>query len=473
MIGLWFKRKVQLRETVYIKKCGEYDRAAMKEMVREGMDALGFKPSGNVFVKPNVVFASRPDVFGTHSYTPASLVGASILAIADEDEVKRVDVGENGAIGSPTRYFYKSAGYYEEIRNLQKESPCPVGIFSMDEELRDPVFVGGRVHDILRVSRKMNRADSKVYLPKLKVHCVCNMTATVKLNIGICSDDERSIRHDFLLNEKIVDLLGPGYPDFTVLDAVEIGVGNEAFPIVRKMGLLLMCTNPIAVDLVGAKLLGFSTGDIPYLKLAIERGYTPASLDDVEIAGDLAGVSDLDEYAKRVGPYDDEFYRWQDVSRELKRLKSPMRFYWGPYRHGNGEKCFTGCVMGIKMFLATFEQHAGPGAFASAKPVVFVIGRIDEEIDANGEEVFMLGSCAKANVKNASKIIRFDKCFTTAGDMHIKIGHRLGMPSIMRDPSLLSDFGAAILTSMLRKAVSGRYLQDIAYFMTKRLDRRL
>jgi Domain of unknown function (DUF362) len=36
-----------------------------------------------------------------------------------------------------------------------------------------------------------------VYLPKLKCHCVSTMTGAVKLNIGICSDDERAIRYDF------------------------------------------------------------------------------------------------------------------------------------------------------------------------------------------------------------------------------------------------------------------------------------
>jgi len=388
--------------TVYVKKCETYDREAMREMVAEGMKALDWRPSGKVFVKPNVVFASKPEIFGSHAYTPTDLVGATALALASEEGVERVDVGENGAIGSPTRLFFKESGYYAEVARLRKEAARPVGIFCMDEELRDPVFVGGRVHDVLRVSRKMARADCKVYLPKLKCHCVSNMTATIKLNVGICSDDERSIRHDFLLNEKIVDLLGPGYPDFTVLDAVEVGVGNEAFPAVRNLGLLVMGTNPVAVDLVGARLLGLGPEGVPYLQLAIERGYSPATLDEVTIKGDLNSIADLDERAERIKPYDDEFYRWQDVSKELKRLNSPMKFYWGPYKHGQGEKCLTGCVMGIKMFLACFEQHAGPEAFASAKPVSFVIGEIEEEIDADGHEVFMFGTCASANIKNVT-----------------------------------------------------------------------
>jgi len=329
----------------------------MRKMICEGVETLDFKPSGKVFVKPNVVFASKPETFGAHAYTPTSVLCASVPAIADSDGVDRVDVGENGAVGSPTRLFYKEAGYYREIAKLRKEAFRPIGIFCMDEELRNAVFVGGRVHDVLRVSHKMNRADAKVYLPKLKCHCVSNMTATVKLNVGICSDDE--------------------------------------------------------------------------------------------------------------------FYQWQDVNKELKRLNSPMRFFWGPYRHGEGDKCLTGCVMGLKMFLATFEQHAGAEAFAKARPVTFVIGEVDEEIDAHGEEVFLLGSCARAKINNASKIIRLDKCFTTAGDMHINIGLRLGMPSVLRDPLLLKGFFASILVASLHKCISLRYLQDMAYFMTKRLDRRL
>lgn len=442
-------------------------------MVREGMNALGYRPSGKVFVKPNVVFASDPKIFGNSAHTPTAILGGSVLAMTDEEAVKRVDVGENGAVGLPTRLLYKSCGYYDEVRRLNREGKKPVGIFCMDEELRDPVFVGGNVHDVLRVSRRMNRADSKVYLPKLKGHCVSNMTASIKLNIGICSDDERSIRHDFLLNEKIVDLLAPGYPDFIVLDAIDVGVGNEAFPTLRKMGLIVMGRNPIAVDLVGARLLGYSAADVPYLQLAIDRGYPPAKLEDVDIRGDLSSIEDLDGYAKRIQPYDEEFYRWQDVNKELARLKSPMRFYWGPYRHGDGKKCLTGCVMGIKMFLGSYEKTAGPEAFASARPVVFVIGRVEEQIDARGEEVFMVGTCARAKVTNAKKITHIQKCFTTASDMHLSFGRRLGMKSMIQYPGLFSSLAANLALAATRKSFSGRYLQDIAYFFTKRLDRRI
>lgn len=177
--------------------------------------------------------------------------------------------------------------------------------------------------------------------------------------------------------------------------------------------------------------------NVPYLQAAVERGYGPSRIDQITLAGDLQSVADLDEQARRLLPYDDTYTRWQDVGRELERLKSPMRLYWGSYHAGNGHKCLTGCVMGLKMFLGGIERFAGAEAFAGARPVTFVIGRCEDTIDARGEDVFLLGSCARADITNARKVTHLDKCFTTAGDMNLAIGHKLGMSAVNRDPTFL------------------------------------
>ncbi len=466
-------KKKSSSETVYIKKCDIYDRSKIEAIVLEGMKALKYTPKGNVFVKPNVVFANKVETFGDGAWTPTAFVGGSIQAISRMAGVDRIDMGENAAVGFPTRLCYKHSGYNSEIKEVKKNADCRINMFCIDEEKRDTRFVGGVVHDTLRVSRKMARADSMVYLPRLKGHCVCNMTGAVKLNIGICSDDERSIRHDFLLNEKIVDLLSVGYPDFIVMDAIDVGIGNEAFPDTRKAGLIIMGTNPIAVDLVGLRLLGLKIEEVPYLKIAVDRGYTPKSLKDVTIKGDLKSIKDIDQYAKKLKPYDDEFYRWQDVNRELDRLNSPMRFFSGPYNKHIGEKCETGCIMGLKMFLSGNEKYAGAEAFANAKPVVFVIGQAEETIDAAGHEVFLLGSCANADVVNAKKITKIDKCFTTASDMNLAIGHKLGMPAITRNIPFMLELLGSMNRASLNKLIKGRYFQDIGTFAYRHLLRRL
>jgi uncharacterized protein (DUF362 family) len=196
--------------TVYIRACDSYDRTLIKTLIKEGMESLNYTPRGDVYVKPNVVFAYDTSKMGSHAFTHPRFVGSSLLALSEAKGVNRVDLGENSAMGFPTRFCYKHAGYYDEMMDIGGASPKPLGIFCIDEEPRERVFIGGTVHDTLRITRKMAKADTTVYLPKLKSHCVGRMTGAVKLNIGICSDDERAIRHDFLLNEKIVDLLTVG-----------------------------------------------------------------------------------------------------------------------------------------------------------------------------------------------------------------------------------------------------------------------
>jgi hypothetical protein len=234
-----------------------------------------------------------------------------------------------------------------------------------------------------------------------------------------------------------------------------------------------MGTNPLAVDLVGARLLGFSLDDVPYLRAAVERGYGPSALDQVVMEGDITSLEALDEHALRVGPHDDAFTAWHDVQHELDRLHSPMAFHWGPYHAGKEERCKTGCVMALKMFLASYERFAGAEAFARAKPVTFVIGRSAETIDGRGNDVFLVGSCTNAEVRNAREVVRIDKCFTTASDLTMLIGHRLGIPSPLARPSVSLPLVGDMARAAWRKTMGLRYGQDVARFAAKHLIRRV
>ncbi|MCP4606922.1 MAG: DUF362 domain-containing protein [Proteobacteria bacterium] len=463
----------ELSNTVYIRRCEEYDRDAILKLVNDGMQELNYSPKGKVFVKPNVVFASKDKKLDSPAYTDLAIVNAALTAIADIGGVSRVDIGEKTGIGIPTRLHYKAAEYYKEVRKVNKQASVPVNLFCIEEELRDRVFLGGIVHANLRAARRMARSDTMVYLPKLKCHNITNMTGAVKLNVGIMSDDERSIRHDFMLIDKIVDLLAVGYPDFIVMDAIDVGVAEEVLPIPRRLGLVIMGRNPIAVDIVGSRLLGYETEDIPYLKRAVERGYTPGRLDEINLKGDITTVEELDNQAKRIQPYDDEFYMWKDLEKELKNFKTPLRFFWGNSRHDKKIKCEYGCIMALKSYLNIIERYSGPEVFKSAKPAVLVIGEITEQIDANGHEAFLIGSCSKAPIINAKKIIKIDKCFMGCSDLTPILRSRLGLPFPLLTPSFLSKHIYNMLISSIVKTAKLRYFQDIGFFFSDTFMRKL
>lgn len=447
----------------------DYSPARIQECIQKGLAEFGLKPAGRVFVKPNVVFAHDQKVYGNVSFTAPSVLEATLRVLDAERKVSKISIGEKSAVGLPTRLCYKYAGYYDVMKKLRSEGKAgKTDLFPFEEDLRTVKFVGGAAHSTVRLSRKMAESDFRVYLPKLKRHCVSNMTGAVKLNIGIVCDDDRSIRHDFLLDEKIVDLLSVGYPDFIVMDAVTMGAGNEAVPTPRQLGVLILGVNPVAVDLVGSRIMGYHRDDIGYLKRAVERGYRPATLEEIKITGDYYSLADLDRLGERLKPYDDDWYRWDNVPRELERLKSPVKLFQGPVhlpREGQPRvDCPYGCVMGIKMVCASLELYAGSEAFRKAKPLNLIIGK-PGEIDCQGHPVIFLGSCSQARLKNPGKITRIDKCFTTATDMMLIFGLQAGIPTPFTDLRMLPEFITSFLKTAVVKLFTGRYLQDVWFFI--------
>ncbi|RPI92853.1 MAG: hypothetical protein EHM32_08660, partial [Spirochaetales bacterium] len=123
--------------TVIIRKCEEYDADAIKAIIRQGMKDLDYKPAGNVFVKPNVVYASKGGKLGTNAHTSTVVVASALEELANVEGVKRVDLGENTGMRIPTRMFYKQAGYYDMIKDVKKKARAKVNIFCIDEERRD------------------------------------------------------------------------------------------------------------------------------------------------------------------------------------------------------------------------------------------------------------------------------------------------------------------------------------------------
>ena len=105
--------------TVIIRECEDYDPQKIEAIVADGMERLGYKPSGKVFAKPNVVVAYQTEKLGRHAFTPPSFVGAGLKAISKVPGVKQIDLGENVAMGIPTRLGFEHAGYYDEMKNVK------------------------------------------------------------------------------------------------------------------------------------------------------------------------------------------------------------------------------------------------------------------------------------------------------------------------------------------------------------------
>jgi uncharacterized protein (DUF362 family) len=375
---------------VIIRRCPDYDLDRIREIVAEGMDKLEAKPHGRVLVKYNMVFAHER--LGRHPQTHPKVLEAIIDLLAERDEVEQIILGERTGVYQPTRYNFPLAGY----SYLRKKPKVKICFFDEDKKV-EVDFEKGGYHKKLRFAKTLIEADYKIYLPKLKHHVSTKLTCALKLNIGICDHKERLHGHDWHLEEKIADLYEIGHPDFLVVDAVDIGQQNEIFPVPLRLGAIMMGTSGVAIDSVGARIIGFEPDQIEHLKIARSRGWEPVSDDQIELNSELS----WDEIKEKTKDFD---YTYGD----LDKIDTRIRFHLGHYPDGT-EPCWGGCINMLKGALAGFDAFQ-PGSVKKARPLAMVIGEYEGDVDGQGYPILLIGNCTKIKGKAKGRTRRIPGC---------------------------------------------------------------
>jgi uncharacterized protein (DUF362 family) len=149
-----------------------------------------------------------------------------------------------------------------------------------------------------------------VHLPTAKCHIYTTTTGSMKNAFGGLLATRRHYTHSFI-HETLVDLLAiqreihPGI--FTVTDATICGDGPGPRTMVPvEKGLMLASADPVAIDAVAARIMGFEPMKIDYIRLAHEDGLGVGQIGEIEVLGeDISGLnfhfSVGDNLASRVG----------------------------------------------------------------------------------------------------------------------------------------------------------------------------
>jgi len=88
------------------------------------------------------------------------------------------------------------------------------------------------------------------------------------------------------LSEKIVDLASIVKPSVAVIDGIIAGEGHETSGNPVEMNLVIAGTDPVAVDAVGAAVMGIPPESVKHLRLAEERQLGICDLKQIEIMGE-------------------------------------------------------------------------------------------------------------------------------------------------------------------------------------------
>lgn len=234
--------------------------------------------SKKVYVKVNGICESRPEEgYDTHPQVAVS--------IADWFRSRgfTVMIGENGG-----RRLLARTG----VTELADKYGIPV--HDPLSDLVERAIPGGMLLKKTLISRTV--LDSHVVsVPKFKTHLEAVMSLSLK-NLKGCiggrlagnAEDERIRFHRIGMSECIADMNMAIRPKLAVVDAIRAmeGIGpGRAMSSIRRLGLVIIGYDPVAVDATCCRLAGVDPREVKHVILAARHGLGTTKHGEIEVTG--------------------------------------------------------------------------------------------------------------------------------------------------------------------------------------------
>lgn len=325
------------------------------------------KSSGEVYIKVNGID------FQPYCYTSPEVLG-EVIDYCYRRGAGKVFVMENSTQANFTRLSLEVSGLSRAAREHG------ASLVYLDEGKQVPVTLARMGYDVkvsARVADIMERREQVCYidLPRLKTHSMTTVTLGIKNQYGLIRHADRGRDHNYRLHAKLADIYSLIQPDFTLLDGtVATCYGHYPPRALHKeclipFNLLIGGRDTLAVDVVGAKVLGYGVEEVEHLRLAKEWGLGEGDLDNIEITGEpLSGF-------KKKYPWD----LYDAFPHDVNVVK------------GGELACREGCVNNtLALLQKLYLDHEGKGGF----DIVMGKGFDMEEIDSLQGPVLVVGPCA-------------------------------------------------------------------------------
>jgi uncharacterized protein (DUF362 family) len=128
--------------------------------------------------------------------------------------------------------------------------------------------------------------DFLISLAKMKTHNVSVMTGCLKNQFGCLPDSDKDKYHPYL-PAVITDVNSALRPGLSLLEACPALEGNgPIFGKPRDLGIILMGTDPVAVDATAARIMGLGPQRIALIKEAAKGGIGVWEAERIEITGE-------------------------------------------------------------------------------------------------------------------------------------------------------------------------------------------
>ncbi|HQI71533.1 MAG: DUF362 domain-containing protein [Smithella sp.] len=327
------------------------------------------RSSRDVYIKVNAV-GLEPYV-----YTDPEVLRQTIIYFK-KCGARKIYVIENCTQANFTRLVFKAIGYLNVCRET---GAIPV---YLDETPPIPIFLEG-IEEFIDIShfvfeRLIEQGAENFYLslPKLKTHSMSQVTLSIKNQFGLVHQNSRIADHNYRLHQKFADIYRVLRPDFALIDGL-IATTHGHYPstfnasrCVVPMDVLIGGPDPLAVDVVGAAMMGFTLKDVKHLELSAATGIGQSDIEKIDI-----------------------------VHKELfdtrrKKLTCELLDDYPPditFLRGQERCCKEGCRCNTETVVEMlYRDHEGKGGFT----ILMGKGIDKKDIDKITGRVHIAGSCA-------------------------------------------------------------------------------
>lgn len=225
-----------------------------------------------ILIKPNYINARHPST----GITTDSRVIEGVIRFLKQHNMKEVVIGEGSGFAD-TFDAFRVAGVDAVVDRLNVKMVD----LNKDEFIE---IVPQNSLALKKVKIAKTALESIIIsVPKLKPHRLAGVTLSLKNMIGAVTPKGSIHNH---LSQKIVDLVSIIKPSVAVIDGIIAGEGHETSGNPVEMNLVIAGIDPVAVDAVGAAVMGISPGNVKHLRFAEETGLGTCRLEEIEILGE-------------------------------------------------------------------------------------------------------------------------------------------------------------------------------------------
>jgi len=266
-------------------------------VIAEGLDSFGLsqrlKNCNGVFIKPNLVSDVR-EYIQNGSNTDIRVI-ESVLRYLSNYDVK-VFLGESDSGPQLKGRKLKYALEYMGVYDLQKKYDFTIVNLTHDKKalvkFSNPPFPprrrGGRVGlKEIELGKTLLDADLIINLPKIKTHKYATLTCSLKNMFGTIPDPLR-VKYHPNIHAVLADLNSLYYEKmFVVVDGIIAMEGNGPIygnPV--NLDLLLFADDPLAADVIAARIIGIAPYEIEHLRLFEER-YDKIDWNQITTSGNV------------------------------------------------------------------------------------------------------------------------------------------------------------------------------------------